>query len=665
MHSFPEQPDWSHERVEAEGLCEKGNRLLDDGEPEEAMACFERAADLAPTLAEARMGLAGACMELERPGEAVDHLRRARDLDPGNPELPLMLAEAYMQADKPTMAVAVLRSFVRSDSAPTQARALLGKALTDAGALEDAEEVLEQALERDPASLEAGIAMARLRYLAGHPETAVEQLEETLRTHPESTTTRMYLAIALEDLGKRDRAIDLLRKAAQIDPDAVAIAFHLARMHRAAGDAPMAHEWARRALVLAGNRPPLAIEAASALVDLDRHEDARDLLQGALDDHPDDTSLLFHLGLLAQHMGDDRSAIALYQQVLDQEETHPGALVNIGGLYRKGARLEEAREVAALMVRAHPEEGVGWLLAGQVAEETGLLREAARAFEKAAEYLPGRAEPRTRLAGLHLRAGDKVIAQALLEEVQEDHPDEPGVSFYLGHLHELQGRKKAALACFERAAELDPEEMAYQRAAGGVLSSLGRHDEAIARFEAVIREDPADGEVLATIGQIHLQQGRHGEALPLFRRALDVEPGNPRHMLGLGRCLEGLGDWRAALGLFGEVLRENRSSSEAAEAYGRVALSHWWRPGVAIDPLLAAIAGAPENAVARFHACQLAIARGHAGFAWRQVAALDQLDPELARQARLHLGVVGLYLLAIVSAFGAVLLALFGGGHGI
>lgn len=201
------------------------------------------------------------------------------------------------------------------------------------------------------------------------------------------------------------------------------------------------------------------------------------------------------------------------------------------------------------------------------------------------------------------RAGRTAEAIAAYSALLEREPDLPDSWYNLAWLQRQARNYQAALECYQHALNRgvrDPEEVHVNRAV--ILSDhLARHDEAEAELEAALSLNPAYLPALLNLGNLHEDRGRRDAAQAMYRRALEIAPENalatsrlagvvdtqsqaagelieqlqraigrarsPAETadlgFGLGRLLDGRGDYRKA---FAAYRRANQASREALGA---------------------------------------------------------------------------------------------------
>lgn len=231
--------------------------------------------------------------------------------------------------------------------------------LVGRGEFERARVSAEQGVELDPQSPEAHNLLGYVLASLGHAEEGLEQYQQALALDEGFVEAMLNAAEImihpLHDFEGASRMIHEVLDLAQ-SRDEVADALLLlfdARMH--AGDERGAAEVARRLPRGPFETTRLDFLVGRALFEVGMHDEARSLLQGALERDPDSSDGQYYMGLLHELAGDASAAVQsfLRARALDLTEGElPGA-----------ATLTDFETVARAAVEGLP-EGLRTLLAG-------------------------------------------------------------------------------------------------------------------------------------------------------------------------------------------------------------------------------------------------------------------------------------------------------------
>jgi tetratricopeptide (TPR) repeat protein len=169
----------------AAALCGQGSRLTIQGEYEEALTFFKKAAETNPEDPDAWYGLGSCYVGLDRPDEAIAAYNRPIEQDPDNAVAHFVLAMYYKTIGQYEQVVPSLLEVVRIDPTNVRAQFELGRAY---GALE-------------------------------RTQKQIDTFNEILGSHPEHIPTLLDLGATLGKIGRLDEAISMFAKAGSLEPD--------------------------------------------------------------------------------------------------------------------------------------------------------------------------------------------------------------------------------------------------------------------------------------------------------------------------------------------------------------------------------------------------------------------------------------------------------------
>jgi len=146
----------------------------------------------------------------------------------------------------------------------------------------------------------------------------------------------------------------------------------------------------------------------------------------------------------------------------------------------------------------------------------------------------------------HVNAGRNEEAEQLARQVLQSRPDDPSSLNVLGVVAMRRDDLTEAAAFFRRALRGQPGNP-FIRFNLAETHRLGQaHGDALSQYSAAIRLKPDFAEAHARCGEVLRDKGRPAEALVAFRRALELQPGLVTALHGIGRLLEGSGEFEEA-----------------------------------------------------------------------------------------------------------------------
>jgi Flp pilus assembly protein TadD len=145
--------------------------------------------------------------------------------------------------------------------------------------------------------------------------------------------------------------------------------------------------------------------------------------------------------------GKDDEAELAFKQVALQYAAYPGALVNLGILYRKHGDLPKSEEALQSAVKRDARDAVGWSELGVTLRQEGKFHEAADAYNQAIAANPDFAAAYRNLAiVLDLYLGDTGAALTAMEHYKDLAADDKAVAGWIADLKQRAGKTAAPAA---------------------------------------------------------------------------------------------------------------------------------------------------------------------------------------------------------------------------
>jgi tetratricopeptide (TPR) repeat protein len=374
-------------------LLAQGNGHFARGEYPDALACFEKLAELKPRNADALNNVGATLCRLNRLEEAEDFLRRAIKVRPEYAEAHCNMGAVLEGRGSHPEAEASLRRALKIRPTYIDARCLLGLTLLAQGRLPEATSQLEKALKIAPRHVDALIGMGRISSMQGEFDEADGWFKRALEVNPNSSTAWAALAgvrkMTAIDRPWLERAQQFA--AAGLPPsEQAAMHFAIGKYYDDSGDFKHAFESYRNANelikpLMEGYRP----EAHDQFID--------DLIKSQT-----------------------REAVA-QASVGASDSRLP---VFVVGMARSGTTLVEQ------IIASHP--------AAKVASEPGFWSQVGRRYEAEIRQAPLEAPVRQKLAEQYLQALLSGGSDGLLRVVDKD----PVNSDYLGVIHAVFPRAR-------------------------------------------------------------------------------------------------------------------------------------------------------------------------------------------------------------------------------
>jgi tetratricopeptide (TPR) repeat protein len=496
---------------------------------------------------------------------ALPYYRLVWEADPGSREAGIRYAEVAVLAGRTALAAEVLESLHETDPEDVEVGTRLSRLHFVHGDYARALAVAETLYAAHPGDPEVLGLRLDLQEGARDFEAALLTSDELIATGGDSAALRVRRGDYCEMLDRGAEAEAEWRAALEIDPASADASSRLVDLFLREGrqdelmremqrqvDAGVAAPRTAAALAdlyLRGNRPEEAAEVLLPLAesgeldragnlllmqllgDLDRHDEALELLARLEREDPGFTSVHRFRGQVLFEAGDSEGSEAALRQALELDPRDNEARVTLllvlsardpellDPRRERGGEFDDMLDTAgveidATSLRQHFLVGAMLRRQGRNDEAVGFLRRAAS--------LPGAGEQVLfELAVAQQESGRRRAAAGTLEQLLKIDPDSPDYLNFYGYLLAEDGRElPRAKRMIERALEADPDNGAYIDSLGWVLYQQGDLEgalEQLIRAVNIVGDDPV---VLEHLGDCLRDLGRTDEARRTYERAL-------------------------------------------------------------------------------------------------------------------------------------------------
>ncbi|MEX0938663.1 MAG: tetratricopeptide repeat protein [Pirellulales bacterium] len=484
-----------------------GESHLLTGHLDEAEEVFRRADRSEPGLLDYQ--LARVLAARKEHAKALARLEQFISTTPsGEGQAPYELAaELLEKLDREADVLPQLEKWLAADPDNNHLRLFLANRCAEADQHKRAEQLRKEILEvaGDDDSVEGATALDALRGLVElhvaqkQPAPLLDGLQRAVTLAGGVDVVEDEIEPILEDAELLDAVLSHARslvEANQLESDGALAAAELAVMADRLDDAGPLYDAA------ASKAPDRAPEAyrqwGLALLFAERYGQAADVLRrGIGDDPPEEAApLYYHLAMALEMDGHTEDALAAARQA---EELAPESLqiaAQTPWIMFHAGRLGEARQAYERLIREYDDR-----------HDSTVERQSLR-------------ECRLMLSAIHVVQGDLPAAEACLEEVLDEYPDDIGAMNDLGYLWADQDKHlRRALEMTRAAVAAEPDRVAYLDSLGWALYRLGQFEKALGPLEKAAASEDADGVILDHLGDVYCQLGRIDDARAAWRRA--------------------------------------------------------------------------------------------------------------------------------------------------
>jgi tetratricopeptide (TPR) repeat protein len=360
--------------------------LKRQGRINEAINTYRKALQIKPDFEEAFFNLGNALAAQGRRGEAIKYYYEALRIDPDSVEVHVNLGNALAAQGRYNEALSHYHDALRIKPDFEEAYYNMGKAMADQGKTADAIKYYYEALRIRPDFEEAHYNLANALIEQGKVAEAINHYYEALRVRPDFVEVHISLGNILAAQGKYDEAVIHYSKALQIAPDS-------AEVHNNLG----------AALIREGKIDAGVVHFSEALRIRPDYVDAQNNLKNVLE---------------AQERITDK-AIKKIQESLNTAQENPALYYQLGNLYRKKGKLNEAIDQ----------------------------------YKKAVSIQPQFTEALNNLAAAYFTTGEYNKSISVFKKIIGLQPDKPAAYYNIACIYARQNSKKDAIDWLKKAVE--------------------------------------------------------------------------------------------------------------------------------------------------------------------------------------------------------------------
>ena len=494
----------------------------------------------------ARKVLAATQLQLGMVDRSAETLGGIEPLSASDSALFSAVASAAMSSGDFETGSEIYESLAAIDEGRAEARAQLGLSRLAVGEIEEGIEELEQALALDPELEEAGLVLVMSHLRREEFNKALDRAREIQAQLPDSPHAYTLEGLALAGKGDLAAAQEAFTKAWTISPGDLNAGRNLAAYALLQGEVGEAR--AIYKTVLESNPLDLNTLMAVARFEVQQREleSARRHLELAVEQSPQSLDPRILLSAVYLDQGEAEKVIQTTEGLVD---IYPGnaALLEVVGLanFDRGDLVEALNAFKAL-VEAEPDLPAARYYLAHTYERLGRDFQARRQAKRLMELAPQHVEGRFLQARLLAAAGDLEAAQAWLEELKGDYPDNPNLLELEGQIALARNQPEVAASFFERAREGKRTAfLTFQLARA--YGAAGDREKALSTLENWIAEVPDDLLMRMTLGTSYLELGRLSEAQTQFQAVVERRPESAWALNNLAWILSQQGDLDGAL----------------------------------------------------------------------------------------------------------------------
>jgi protein O-GlcNAc transferase len=268
-------------------------------------------------------------------------------------------------------------------------------------------------------------------------------------------------------------------------------------------------------------------------------------------------------GLQFHQQGQLREAETIYTQILRISPRHADALHLMGVLANQMGENDTALDLINKAVEIFPRNPIYHNNLGNVYRDLGRYADALTCYQQAIDLKPDLVEAFVNLGIAHHQHGDYCRAVSAYHEALELNPNFSEACYYMGNTYKAQGRFDEAISCFQQTLSLNSGFVEAYFNMAIILEQQARPDEAIACLKQCLQFSPEWAEAHNNIGNLLRQKGFLGEAIASYQKAIQIKPDLSEAHNNLGNALKDQGSFAEAIVCYQKALQINPGYAEA------------------------------------------------------------------------------------------------------
>jgi tetratricopeptide (TPR) repeat protein len=452
------------------------------------------------------VALGAAYDQLKQPKDAIAAYQRAADMDPGDAHTLDALGQALLNNNQLDEALKEFKLLAEADPENAEPLVNIAEIQRRQGKFEDALATVRKARKLDPTSLEAGFKEAQLLDVLGRFDEAAQTYEKMvdLASHANGAYTAEeksnrgffldHLAAIYREENKTTQAIATYQKMIDMGGDNALRG--LEEQVETYGEAKMfdqAADLARKAVAGNPKNLDLKLMLAGALVEQGKNDEALNMTKALLDNSDSDRQVWMKLGQFYTEMRrwkDAEDAYAKATPLSVKPDDRVYLLFLKGALAERQKHYEPAEQLFRQALDLDPNNAATLNYLGYMLADKGVrLPEALKLIHKAVDLEPMNGAYLDSLGWAYFKLGQYEEAEVNLVQAAGRDQTDPTVHDHLGELYEKTGRIRLAAAQWElsiaeyaksASTDIEPGEVAkVQRKLESARVRLAKQDSAV------------------------------------------------------------------------------------------------------------------------------------------------------------------------------------------
>lgn len=412
--------------------------------------------------------LGAAYAQLKKPKDAIAAYQRAADLEPGDLRTVDALAEALFNNEQYDDALKQYQQLAAADPENPEALVHISEIQRHQGKYQEALASIQKALKIDSTSLEAGYNEGLLYDVLGRFSDAeqayLSMLEQSSVSHANGAYTdeeKNNRSIFLERLAgvyleenKTDQALATYQKMIDLGADSAARGYQgQVDAWRAAHNVEKAVEISQKAVAANPKNREMKLMLAQEIADQGKTDDGIKMATDLLNNTADDRTVYFtiaQIDIRAHRWKDGEDILAKAEPLSTKKEDRTYLLFLRGELADRQKKSDQAEGFFRQALEQDPSNAMTLNYLGYMLADKGVrLPEALTYIKKAVDIEPINGAYLDSLGWVYFKLGQYELSEDNLRQAVERDQTDPTVHMHLGDLYEKTGRIRLAAAQWE------------------------------------------------------------------------------------------------------------------------------------------------------------------------------------------------------------------------
>jgi Flp pilus assembly protein TadD len=405
---------------------------------------YEAAVRLDPKLPEPRKNLAFNYLQAGQYAIAEKQLKTALGLDIGDPAVHYYLVLVYLSMMRDRDVVSNIQGAEPLLKNDLETAILAIKTCLRSGASAQAKQLIEVLEKGKGFSVEQEYDLAKAFGDQGMYLESAQRFRRVLETHPESWETKYNLALNLAKAKQTDEASRLLTSLAAEHSKDPRILSMVASAAEFSGNSALALNAFQSAIAADPHNADSYLDCTRLLMDLNRYNDAAELVKRGVAQVQDPYPLTIRLGAIEMMRGDHEAAKTDYREAIEKHPEIALGYVALAQAYMKDGNDQEALKILSDgRTRVSSDFALEYAF-GLTSLKLGQQEQAIEALTHAEELNPEVIEPHYQLGLSYMKQDQWKKAQEEFESVLRIDQSHAAAYYQLSRIYARMGDKQKA-----------------------------------------------------------------------------------------------------------------------------------------------------------------------------------------------------------------------------